>query len=225
MTRINHYPGLWWYISAVLVLGLGIAIAARHFPGGFDWHYTVASALASHQNNPDGSVWYAAGFGLSMALHWKYVSAIKDQLVTSQSGADRFALVSLRIGLAAGVLLGIEGVFVRDLGEWVPKGHEILGILAFTGLYLGMLVFQIRAMVRQRVYLFAALLVTVPLVAIGLSQLWLFLAQREIGWLNTDWRELGVPVWLSFAFWQWLAILFLTIGFASLSLIGKRKTV
>ena len=224
MKPINHIPGLWWYTAAVVVLCSGILIAAQHYPGGFDWHYTVASALASHENNPNGSVWYAAGFGLSMALHWQYLSAIRNQLVGNHSGANRFALLNLRIGLAGGILLGLEGVFIRDLGQWVTKGHEILGIITFLGLYLGLVVFLVQATLQQRIYGLPALLVTVPLVAIGISQLYLYFAQRDIGWVNTDWSEHDIPLWLSFAFWQWLAILFLTIGFGSLSLIGKRNT-
>jgi hypothetical protein len=221
----NQYPGIGWYIASVTVLYAGIVIASRYFPGGFDWPYTVASALASHRYNPDGNVWYAGGFGLSMALHWPYVNALKEQLGASRSTLNRFALISIRIGLISGILIGIEGVFIRDLAQWVTKGHELLAILAFLGLYLGLLIFLGQAMARRKIYGIPALLVTLPLVAIGITQFWLWISQRDIGWLNTEWREMGIPVWLSFAFWQWLAIVFLTIGLGALSLIGMKKKI
>jgi hypothetical protein len=41
--------------------------------------------------------------------------------------------------------------------------------------------------------------------AIGAVQLWLWLGQRELGWVGRDWRALGIPLWRSFAFWQWTA--------------------
>jgi hypothetical protein len=62
----------------------------------------------------------------------------------------------------------------------------------------------------------AALLVILPIIAVGLSQFLLYVGQRELGWVNTGWRELGVPLWLSFAFWQWLAVALLGAGLGHL---------
>jgi hypothetical protein len=36
--------------------------------------------------------------------------------------------------------------------------------------------------------------------------------------VNSDWRAMGVPFWLSFAFWQWLAVAMLGTGFGHLVL-------
>jgi hypothetical protein len=63
----------------------------------------------------------------------------------------------------------------------------------------------------------------VALLAVGASQLALYFDQRDLGWVNTGWRELGVPVWLSFAFWQWLAVAFLGIGIGFLVAAGARR--
>ncbi|WP_455365429.1 hypothetical protein, partial [Kaarinaea lacus] len=43
---------LWWYFGSALVLGIGFIFAARYYPAGFDWVYTVVSALASQKHNP-----------------------------------------------------------------------------------------------------------------------------------------------------------------------------
>jgi hypothetical protein len=71
--------------------------------------------------------------------------------------------------------------------------------------------------------LWPALLVVLPLCAVGLSQLALYFDQRDLGWVNTAWREMGVPVWLSFAFWQWLAVWFLGLGLGYLVLWKPRR--
>jgi hypothetical protein len=39
-----------------------------------------------------------------------------------------------------------------------------------------------------------------------LSQAWLFFDPNRPGWVSREWIALGIPVWLSFAFWEWLAI-------------------
>ena len=46
---------LQWYLAALLVLSGGILVAAWHYPEGYDWAYTVATALAARKKNPAGS--------------------------------------------------------------------------------------------------------------------------------------------------------------------------
>jgi hypothetical protein len=57
-----------------------------------------------------------------------------------------------------------------------------------------------------------------PLAAIAITQFWLYIDQRDLGWVDTGWRAMGIPLWLSFAFWQWLAIVTLWLGLGALSL-------
>lgn len=217
--NIHQRRAVWWYLASVLVLSLGSILSARHYPGGFDWLYTVASALASQKDNPSGSLWFAGALSLAMALLWPYISALKKGLYPSPPAFAGFAIAALRLGSVCGVLLGLEGIFLRDLSAWVNKGHEILGILAFLGLYVGVIGFLVPAIIRQQIYVVPVLLVTFPLLAIGITQFWLYLAQRDLGWVGTNWRQLGTPLWFSFAFWQWLAIGFLAIGLGLLSFI------
>jgi hypothetical protein len=85
---------------------------------------------------------------------------------------------------------------------------------------------MVQAMLRRRLYALPLFLVTSPLVAIGITQFWLYLDQRELGWVDTNWREMGIPLSLSFAFWQWLAIgcLWLGLGLLSFTCINKTNT-
>lgn len=198
-------------------------MAARHYPGGFDWRYTVASALASKKHNPTGSSWFSSAFILSMGFLWPYVTSLKKNLCPSRSAPTEFAIIALRLGLICGAIVAAERLLIHDLSSWVYKAHEFLALLFFLGLYLGVLVLLIQAMLRQRVYLLPVFLIITPLLAIGITQIWLYFDQRDLGWVDTRWREMGIPFWLSFAFWQWLAIGFLWAGLGLLLFIKRYK--
>ncbi len=214
---------LHWYLAALLIMACGLYLAAVPFPGGFDWAYTVASALASQKHNPDGSRWFAAALLLSMALLWPYVNAVKQSQPADRSAPTRFGIAALRTGLVCGALLGIEKLLIRDFSSWVYKAHEILALLTFIGLYFGVLTLLVQAMLRRKVFMLPLLLVAGPLVAIAITQFWLYVDQRDLGWVDTGWRAMGIPVWLSFAFWQWLAIAFLWLGLGLLSWAGSQR--
>lgn len=222
-THLKH--ALWWYLASLLLFCFGSVLSAQHYPDGFDWLYTVASALASKKHNPEGSFWFSGALSLSMILLWPYVSALKNGLFPSSTVVTTFAFAALRIGLVCGTLLGLERLLLRDLSAWIYKAHEILGVFAFFGLFFGVLVLLIQAMLRKRIYAFPVLLVVTPLMAIGITQFWLYLYQRDLGWVDTSWREMGISFWLSFAFWQWLAMGFLSVGLGLLSFTCiKEKT-
>lgn len=207
-------------------MSLGSILAARHYPGGFDWHYTVASALASQKHNPTGSFWFAGALSVAMILLWPYVSTLKKAQLPAFPVTAKFAINALRTGMICGALLGLEKLLIRDLSNWAYKAHEILGLLTFLGLYLGIFMLLVQAMLRQKIYALHLLLVASPLLAIGITQFWLYLSQRNLGWVDTSWREMGIPLWLSFAFWQWLAIgfLWLSLGLLPFTWIKDNET-
>jgi hypothetical protein len=214
--------------SALLLFGLaalavmaGIALAVAHYPGGYDWAYTVISRLASPRHNPAGGVWLSASLIVALALLWPVVRALAGDGAASSRTA-RFAIGALRVGVVAGVLLGLEGLLGADLRQIGRKAHETLALVALVSFYTGVLALYADRLRAARAAALPALLVMVPLIAIGASQLALYFDQRELGWVNVAWRELGVPVWLSFAFWQWLAVAFLGLGFGWL--VATRAT-
>jgi len=180
----------------------------------------VASSLASQKHNPTGSIWFAGALSLAMILLWPYVSSLKKAQLPALPATAKFAISALRTGLICGALLGLEKLLIRDLSNWVYKAHEILGLLTFMGLYFGIFVLLAQVMLRKKIFALPFLLVASPLLAIGITQFWLYLDQRDLGWVDTSWREMGIPLWLSFAFWQWLAIGFLWLGLGLLSFTG-----
>jgi hypothetical protein len=207
-----------WYVISLFVMCFGTMMAAIYYPGGFDWVYTVVSALASKKHNPVGSFWLAGALSIAMVLLWPYVSVLQRRF-SSSIPDTRFAIGALRTGLLCGALLGAEKLLIHDLSNWVYKAHEILALLTFSGLYIGILGLLVQAMINRKIYIVHLTLVAGPLIAIGITQFWLYIDQRDLGWVDISWREIGVPFWLSFAFWQWLAIVFLWLGLGLLALI------
>jgi hypothetical protein len=201
--------------GAAGAVALGVAAAAWSYPGGFDWAYTVISRLASERRNPDGALWLSGGFLVGMVLLIPVTGYLARTGIRPGSPAPRSVLL-LRLGMAAGVLLGLEGLLRLDLSILHRKGHEAVALIAFLGFYGGVLGLHLHRVRHQGESVWPALLVFAPLVAVGLSQVVLFFDPRDLGWVDTDWRDMGVPVWLSFAFWQWLAVGFLGLGLGQL---------
>src|SRR5687767_15117112 len=109
------------------ILGLGVTLAARHFPGGLDWVYTVVSAVASRRHNPHGARYLAAALTLALPLLWPAVSWIAGR-DRAESGIGRFGLRALRAGILLGALVGVERLVFYRFSEIVPKGHEVLAL-------------------------------------------------------------------------------------------------
>lgn len=212
-----HY----WYMTALVISVIGSWLAARHYPHGFDWQYTVASALASQKHNPVGSAWFAGSLSLSMVFLWPYVSALQQCLGSHPGRWSRLAIVSLRVGLVCGMLLGLERLLIHDLSHWFYKSHELIAVLTFFGLFIGVFILLLQVISRLRHRVIGILLFIAPVLAIALSQFWLYLQQRHLGWVDVSWRAKGIPVWFSFAFWQWLAIAILWIGLGLLHVLSR----
>jgi hypothetical protein len=233
------------YAAAVLIVTAGAAAAMASFPGGFDWSYTVISKLASQKHNPTGGLLLSAALLAAMVVLWPVASYLARTSgpagATGASGSaggteasgsagatgtgagdtagrppPRRALMALRVGIAGGALLGLEGLLQLDFSGVARKGHEVLALLTFAGLYGGVLGLYAHRIGSNRTFAWPALLVLLPMIAVLVSQTTLYFDQRDLGWVNTNWRELGVPLWLSFAFWQWAAVTLLWLGLGHL---------
>lgn len=215
-------PALAWYALGSLVLALGMSLAAARYPRNFDWAYTVISALASQKHNPDGGAWFAGALAVGMACLWPVVTALvqrtdgRAQGTEAKSGVaiPRWIKLSLRVGVGCGVLVGLERLVFFHFSSQVRKGHELVALIAFLAFYAGVVGLYLHRARQKREFRWSAVIVVVPLLAIGLRELTLYFAQRGIGWADYDWRGHGAPLWLSFAFWQWLAagLLWLAVG-------------
>ncbi|MDQ8203057.1 hypothetical protein [Pelagicoccus sp. SDUM812003] len=210
----------WLYLSlSAAFLGIGLVAGAALYPGPYDWQYTVVSALASSKHNPQGGVWFSSALAVSFGFLWPFVSSIQTQAGSAPRLA-RIAKISLRVGIVCGVLMGIESISTSVLPERWEKTHEALALFSFLSFYLGLLALSSSLASKSKPALIAALAIALPLLCIGASQLALYLDQRDLGWVDQSWRDLGVPLWKSFAFWQWIAFLSL---WPSLAVLGASR--
>jgi hypothetical protein len=128
--------------------------------------------------------------------------------------AARFSGRSLTIGFLGVVTVGFERLFSQSLSLHTYKLHEYLSIITFFGLLLGIAGFWIcltRWLLLERrwsVWALSALsLISVgPILGTGLSQAYLYFIPNDFGWVGPHWAELGIPLYLSFAFWEWLTV-------------------
>jgi hypothetical protein len=44
-----------------------------------------------------------------------------------------------------------------------------------------------------------------PMIGAASSQGYLYFVPNQLGWVGPHWAELGIPLYLSFAFWEWIA--------------------
>lgn len=213
----------WWcYGLSVVTIAGGASLAAAAFPGGFDWAYEVMSALASRKHNPAGSFWFAGGLAIGMGLLFPMTYRFsKDALGETRS--ERVGAKFIWGGLVFGVLVGLERLVFFHLSDVIGKAHEALALFSFLSLFGGLLLLALTRGRRAGGGGWSALAVVLPLVAIGASQLAVYLDQRDLGWVDTDWRRMGVPLWYSFAFWQWSAAgsLWLCMGWLLWSRPGR----
>ncbi len=96
----------------------------------------------------------------------------------------------------------------------------MVALAAFLAIYAGVLGLELDHLRRRTTGRWVSILMLLPLVAIGLLQLVLYLGQRHLGWMDHDWRKADLPVWGQFALWQWLGLAALWAGMGHLLLLA-----
>lgn len=220
--------GAWAAPIGALAMWSGLSIAARRYPTDFDWRYMTVSTLLSPRDNPDGRSWAELGIALCGFGILCWTATLSRSSAPRGTGARRPpGIWPLRFGSVS--MIG-SGLLPLRLPV-VPKGHELLTIIAFAGLSVGMVELTVHAVGRgglpetggdsspARPYAAAlAGMVVAPIVLAGLAQAYVFYARPDLHWVGLVWRTRGVPVYLSFAFWEWLTCLILSAHLTLLSL-------
>jgi hypothetical protein len=207
----DRFRSLMFFGAATLILSGGVAVAALRYPNGYDWVYVVISRLGSSTHNPAGGPWLSASLLAASCLLWP-VTGFLDRGRSAAHARSRVAVPALRLGLLGAAVLALEGLSSFNLSGVARKGHEVVALLTFFGLYGGIVGFYLERIRRRASSVWPPLLVLLPLCAVAATQLLLYLDQRDLGWVDTGWREMGIPFWLSFAFWQWSAVGLLALG-------------
>jgi hypothetical protein len=213
----------------VLAFWGGVLMAARQYPSEYDWRYMPVSYLFSDSLNPAGHLWATVGIVLCsvgllswalMAQRWTHADASIHPSGPRAIQVGSFCM-ACSAALPASVLL--------------HKGHELLAIVAFAGLCLGifLMMFQLieRILLRRKCGFignsrrFASVLAGTTVLSIllaGLAQAYVYYALPALPWVNLTWRDRGVPVYLSFAFWEWVTCFVLSSYMTILALTAYR---
>ena len=195
----------------ILAFWCGIWIASRRYPSEYDWRYITISSLVYPDRNPGGYPWAWTGVALCAlaGLHWTAVRIYERK--PSGRPARAAGIRALGIGYVCMMCCALmPGPLLR-----LPKLHELLALTAFFGIGIGLVQSTVQAACysewlamlpgNRRSYAAAlAGLAVSPIVLAALTQAYLSYARPQLPWVSLAWRARGVPVYLSFAFWEWV---------------------
>ena len=181
----------------VLAFWGGMLMAVRRYPSEYDWRYMPVSNLLSPDRDPGGYLWASTGIVLCSlcGLCW---AALLAHCWNHEGAGDRpSGIRALQFGNFCMICAAV-------LPQWllrVQKGHEILSVLAFAGLCVGMirLMFQTieRTLLRRmrrligHARLYAAILAgaaAFPILLAGLAQAYVHYVLPELHWVSLSWR-------------------------------------
>jgi hypothetical protein len=210
--------------GVALLLGLlafwaGMVLAGSNYPGGYDWPYTTISSLVYPERNPGGFLWARGGIGLCGACGL-YGTAWAAR---NWNGGAALQAVGIRT-LGFGYLCMMCCALLPD----IPRGHDALALAAFVSLCVGTVLISF-AVIHQRakqnrlagaprlVAGIVAGLAFAPVLCAAFAQAYVSRALPTLPWVSHAWRARGIPVHLSFAFWEWVTCAVLSFYLAILS--------
>jgi hypothetical protein len=195
----------------VLAFWGGMSMAGRSYPSEYDWRYMTMSSLVYAERNPHGYWWGRGGIVLCglAGLYWTTVVVRNGK----QAGVAKRPIGIW--GLGGGYLCMTCCALLPERLLPIPKGHDFLALAAFVGICIGMVHSTFKVVERSaRVAnlagsprLHAGILAGIalsPIVLGALAQAYISYALPGLPWVSLAWRARGVPVYLSFAFWEWV---------------------
>ncbi len=208
----------------------GMLIAGCKYPGGYDWQYTTISSLVYAERDPGGFLWARSGMWLCgmFGLYW---TARLGQSSKHWPAAQAAGVWTLAFGY------GCMACCALLPEHWLgaPRGHDALALAAFMSLCIGTMRGSFTAVygsVKQRrltglPWLYAGMLacgVLAPVLLAAVTQAYVSHVLPALPWVSPVWRARGVPVYLSFAFWEWVtcAVLSFYLVVLSRTVAGRR---
>jgi hypothetical protein len=222
-------------LCAMALLGLlafwaGLWMAARRYPSEYDWRYMSISSLVYADRNPDGYQWARVGLLLCALGGLCWTAVLSRDGRREGTGHRPVGIWALSIGYVCMVFALVPERVLR-----VPKGHEILALAAFFGQCIGIVQLTFRATERHLLRLrtrpspvaprlYAGLLAgtaLLPILLAALAPAYVSYALPELRWVGLEWRSRGVPLYLSFTFWEWITCAIFSMYTAGLCLVTK----
>jgi hypothetical protein len=217
-------------LPGLLAFWMGLWIAARRYPTEFDWRYMSISNLLYPDRNPDGYQWAWGGLMLCALGGLCWTTVLFRDRRPGGTGRRPVGIWALLAGYVCMVFALVPERVLR-----VPKGHELLALMAFFGQCVGIVQLTFRATeqslrLRSRPFpgapwLYAGLLAGAalfPILLAGLAPAYVSYALPELRWVGLEWRSRGVPIYLSFTFWEWITCVVFSVYTAGLCLAAKR---
>lgn len=196
----------------LLAFWSSVIVAARAYGGGYDWRYQAISVLLNPAHDPRGYLWVWAGLQLCGLAGFAWTTAPSQSVAAAIAGPRVAATRMLRLGF-----LCMCCSVLPDSLLPLSKGHELLAILAFLGIYGGVILQnfvvtndRLRRAIRLRASIWALILLS-PVLPAALTQIYLSRVRPHIPWVTPAWRARGIPLYLSFAVWQWISCVVLSI--------------
>lgn len=200
-----------------LAFWAGMSMAAQRFPGGYDWRYTTTSQLLYPERNPTGHLWASSGLIVCAGAGLLWIWTMRGHLRRRASWV-----------LAAGYACVTLSSLLPERWFAVRNGHEILAIAGFVGVCAGLVVMSFEPVAGQRVSsrllpVLASVFAFLPIAVAGLTQAYLTWWRPDLPWVGPAWRGLGVPLFLSFALWEWVTCALLSAYMTGIGLVvGKQ---
>ena len=190
----------------------GLYLASRRYPSEYDWRYMTVSSLLYPDRDPRGYTWAWCGLIVCALGGLCWVSALARGSEW-RSKQMRPGICALALGFACMVGCAVWPGRLLHL----PRGHDLLALLAFIGICVGTVhlayerveqhLRERRAAPRPAARLCAALVAAgalLPILLEAITQADVADAFPHLPWVGLEWRARGVPMYLSFAFWEWI---------------------
>lgn len=207
----------------------GLWLAMRRYPSEFDWRYMTISSLVYPDRDPNGYQWAWGGIVLCAlgGLCWTTLLLRGRRRARPEARAAGIRMLGL------GYVCMVCCALLPDRLLPIAKGHETLAIAAFVCISIGTVRLAFgtaRRSMRLRgrdlpgsARVYAGLLAGTALLPIllgGIIQSYVDFARPDLPWVGLEWRARAVPVYLSFAFWEWSSCAVLSAYTALLCAVG-----
>lgn len=205
----------------------GLWMASRRYPSEYDWRYMTISSLLYPDRDPGGFLWAWSGLLLCALGGLCWVAVLFQCSRPEHRGVRAAGIWPLALGYVCMISCAIWPGRLLEL----PRGHDLLALLAFVGICIGTVQLTYVAVgrrMRRRSYTsptwarvcagLVAGVALLPLVLEAITQADVSRAFPHLPWVGLEWRARGVPVYLSFAFWEWSTCVTLSAYTMSLAL-------
>jgi len=218
--------GVWAPTFFILTVTL-LVLSSTYFSGGYDWRYQTMCSLSYSHLNPVGHIYWSWALFLVCASGLPCAGYFRARLRHVSPRLCNFSAATLRLGLCCGIIVSFDGILLPKLNMLFFKLHEIMATVTFAAIFLGVMGFWVAMMKWLRTDRLwgirgcaaLSLAVVVPFAGAMISQAYLFFVPNDLGWVDADWAAKGVPLYLSFAFWEWLATVGIYISMFILAVI------